>query len=400
MSPLSRKWPELVTLLLAVCTVGSCNAAGHFEGPLVTEVSRLADTAVVKVVSGSAWEEAADLRQELRLGTLEGEAGEAFGDIAHVAVAPDGTIFVFDRQVPTIYRFDRSGKMLGPIGREGRGPGEYGARPTGMVVASDRLLVADPSNARISAFGLAGEYLGTAGNVTGLRSTFSKGLMPLADGAFGVPILTVEPEPGEPLPTPWPIGIEVRSETGSIQDTIMPQGLLGRTASLMVPLPEGGVMIASDSVSVLEVRRSAEVVRFELPFQRVSYTPGERRSLGSALRSVAAADGGSDLTAPPAKPAYLEIVLSSSGRILARRPIRDRSEEKASWRDPRFQPSVLDVLDPAGVYFGVIVLPPRSRPVVATDEHLYVVELGQYGEQYVVRYRVNVPGSDGLRVAR
>ncbi|HEX7122526.1 MAG TPA: hypothetical protein VF178_09180 [Gemmatimonadaceae bacterium] len=66
-----------------------------------------------------------------------------------VALADDGSVLIVDR--PThIKVFDRAGQLLRRIGREGAGPGEFGA--AFIAVRGDTLVVQDPRNARATTF--------------------------------------------------------------------------------------------------------------------------------------------------------------------------------------------------------------------------------------------------------
>lgn len=381
-----RGWVALIVLLIA-----SCNREPSVtDGPLLAEVSVVGDTTIVRNVSGSRWERPARLVEELRIGSLEGGPGPSFGEIKHVAVASDGSIFVYDPQVPQIYRFDRSGAVLERVGGEGEGPGEYTGDVTGMIVDGERLLVADADNARLSAFSLDGAYLGSLGVIHGLRSLFAPALSGIGD-ALAVRVVMVPPQPGVPLPTPWPIGFERRSPEGTIRDTVPPQVLLGEPADRLVALPSGGLLVSTESDFVFELRhRDGEVVRVYMPLERVGYTPAELRTMGRALAPAAAADGETEASLAALKPAYLEYLVAPEGRIFARRAVRDSDDTVASWRFPLHQPSVLDVFEPDGTYLGVVPVPEGSRPVVVTVDHLYVVELGEFDEPYLMRYRVDV----------
>ena len=56
---------------------------------------------------------------------IEGAEEYLFGDITELAVAPDGSIYVFDRQVPALRKYDAKGKFVRTFGRKGQGHGEY-----------------------------------------------------------------------------------------------------------------------------------------------------------------------------------------------------------------------------------------------------------------------------------
>lgn len=48
-----------------------------------------------------------------------------FGVISSVDVDAEGNVYVLDRQLTEVSRFSHDGQYLGPVGREGEGPGEY-----------------------------------------------------------------------------------------------------------------------------------------------------------------------------------------------------------------------------------------------------------------------------------
>lgn len=379
-------------MLTALAMVSGCGELDISEGPWVAEVFQLGDTTVVRTVSGSIWERPARLSEELRLGSIDEAEETSFGAISHAAVAEDGSVFLYDAQVPQIYHFGASGKLLALIGREGEGPGEYSDRVNGVIIAGSRLLVSDPGTRRLSAFSSDGVYQGSLGPVGGLRSLFSPTLAYGLEGGIAEKILTVAPEPGVELPTPWPIGLELRDIEGDVLDTIGPQTLAGGPGRLEAGPGGNGILVGSETDFLFEVRRNdGEVVRIEMPFERVEYTEAEERVMGRALVPVGAADGQAEADLPALKETYLEYLFTTSGRIWARRPVPDPDGEP-SWRMPQYQPSVMDVFDVDGSYLGVVRLPASSRPVAVTDTHLYVVELGAYEEPYLVRYRVAAPG--------
>lgn len=325
------------------------------------------------------------------MGALDDVEEATFGSIRHVAVAKDGSIFLYDSQVPGIFRFDSTGRLAASIGRKGEGPGEYSDDVAGMIVSGERLLVADPGNSRLSAFALDGTYQTSLGKISGLRSLFRPTIAPGPSGGVATQVLTVRPEPGVKIPTPWPIGLEVRTAEGAVIDTIAPQTILGEVGRLVAGPSGDGVLVDSSEQFLFELRReSGAVIRVQMPFTRAEFTEAERRMLGQVYAPAAAADGKSEVNVSTLKGPYLEYFYSQNGHVWARRPIVDRFGEP-SWRAPLYQPSVLDVFDPDGRYMGLVPLPPRSRPVVVTDTQVYLVELGAYDEPYLVRYGLEVP---------
>ena len=380
---------SLVTPLVAVVAV-ACGTKGPEYGPLVANRDTVGDTVVVRIASGSLWGHPISATEDLRVGIAEGDGPEAFGEIDAVAVESDGAILVFDGQVPALRRFSKSGTYLGTIGGKGEGPGEYAGRPNGMMVdRNGRIIVNDSGNGRLTAYSAEGEFLGSLGAASGLRSLFGQAVAGDDEGRLYVHVLMVAPGPG--MPTPWPIGAEVRNSSGAILDTIPPPMLDGEPATFFGVLPDGSILAATIRSSHFEIQQSdGRVVRVELPFERVPYTEEEVARLRTALRPAAAADGKSKVSVPETKAAYIDVLCGPGGRVWLRRPIEPRSKQEAA-AVPRFQASILDVFEEDGTYLGAVELPRRSWPVVVSGEELYVIQLGRYDEQYLVRLKVTFP---------
>jgi len=90
-----------------------------------------------------------------------------------VAVATDGTIYVADGELKSIYAYDQKGELLSAFGK----PGEF-ARPAGIAVNSilGRLYVCDVAAKAVFAYSLKGERL----------FEFKKGVEP-GEGSFNSP---------------------------------------------------------------------------------------------------------------------------------------------------------------------------------------------------------------------
>ncbi|HEY8537179.1 MAG TPA: 6-bladed beta-propeller, partial [Vicinamibacterales bacterium] len=97
---------------------------------------------------GEAWE----LRERFRLGAMEGDGADVFGNIVDVELGPDGALYVLDAQASEVRVFGSDGTHLRTFGRSGRGPGEFN-HATGMAFdAHGTLWVMDWGNARYSGF--------------------------------------------------------------------------------------------------------------------------------------------------------------------------------------------------------------------------------------------------------
>ena len=78
--------------------------------------------------------------------------------------------------------------------------------------------------------------------------------------------------------------------------------------------------------------------------------------------------------------------------------IPETPDEKAlreAWNNPPsewWEPLVFDVIEPTGRFLGTLHFPNRqTKPMVSSGNLVWVLEKGEWDEQYVVRYRI-VPG--------
>ena len=144
-------------MALAVAVV-ACGTGSPSDGWQAVR-DTVGDTVVVRTVAGSIWGDTARLVAELRIGSLDGADEYVLGDPVSLE-GGNGAVYVVDGQVPVVRAYHaETGEHLRDIGREGSGPGEYGA-PDGVAVLPDgRVLVRDPRNARINVYSPRGELL-------------------------------------------------------------------------------------------------------------------------------------------------------------------------------------------------------------------------------------------------
>lgn len=78
-----------------------------------------------------------------RVGSLDGDDWELFGDVSQVGFDAAGNLYVFDRQNYRVVVVDTEGRFVRQFGQEGEGPGEWrmpggmGVMPDGSVVIAD-----------------------------------------------------------------------------------------------------------------------------------------------------------------------------------------------------------------------------------------------------------------------
>lgn len=102
------------------------------------------------------------LVQEIQIGKLDGQEEFLFVYISDATVTGKGDIYVADRQLNEVRKFDREGRYLLTIGRKGQGPGEFQSIRTLSVNKQNDLFVYDNMLGRISIFSERGEHKETS----------------------------------------------------------------------------------------------------------------------------------------------------------------------------------------------------------------------------------------------
>jgi uncharacterized membrane protein YgcG len=97
--------------------------------------------------------------QVFAIGRAEGAAHEMFGIVAGVAFDAAENLYVLDRQSARVMVYDRTGRFLRQIGREGQGPGELMV-PLSLAIAGDgTVIVSDIGRRGYSLFRPDGTFL-------------------------------------------------------------------------------------------------------------------------------------------------------------------------------------------------------------------------------------------------
>jgi hypothetical protein len=97
---------------------------------------------------------------DLRIGVVEGDAHEMFGDVRAIEADEGGTIYVLDHQASEVRASDAAGRYQRTLTRKGQGPGELTAA-NGMVLARDGTLwIQDHGQWRMVGVNLEGEEVG------------------------------------------------------------------------------------------------------------------------------------------------------------------------------------------------------------------------------------------------
>lgn len=403
------------TLATALLACGGGDAASR----LVVEHDTLGDTLVVRTLSGSEWETPRSLEPEMRIGAFEGEDEYMLGDVSGFAVAPDGAIYIYDRQVPALRKYDADGTYLATFGREGGGPGEYKQADGGLAVLPDgRVLLRDPGNGRINVYSSTGEtldhwelrggyftsrplYVDTAGrtltqiwgsNEAGERYS---GLQAYgSDGAKGDSLLAPEWDYEPPTLSGSREGMSMMNSvpfSPTQQWTFSPHGYYvgGLSTRYAVDLfrPDGKILRierAVDPVAVASDEKANAEARATHNFRR-SFPDWKWNGPGI----------------PDQKPPFRAVWAGRDGRIyvqLSQTGERIPEEELDTPQDPNAappsrwrEPVVFDVFDPDGTYLGQIRAPERFRtgpqPVFDGDR-VWAVVTDELEVEYLTRFRV------------
>lgn len=162
--------PTQTPLLAALASLAAAGACEQAHSPPETPTFVLRDSAGIQIVENHApeWDEGD------RWTVAEGPAAVVGGyrgagepadsshlvwAIAGLAPLSDGRIAVLSSREKKVFLFEPSGEFAGSIGREGRGPGEFGYPQHLQVLPGDTLVVWDFMFGAVAHFTPSGELL-------------------------------------------------------------------------------------------------------------------------------------------------------------------------------------------------------------------------------------------------
>ena len=400
-------------ILVGLILASGCGGEGRSGDASAwrAEVDTVGDTVVVRTLAGSTWG-AVELVEDLRIGVLEGADHEIFGEVAGLAVAGDGAMYVYDRQVPALRKYGADGSYLMTFGRRGGGPGEYENSDGGLAVLADgRVVLRDPGNARMNVYAADGTPL-TSWPIRGGAFT-SVPIIPMASGGFYNPVWTARE----------PMHLVRHAADGTAEDTLpLPRREVDRptvtarrngssqtwpvpfTASGLWALhPEGSLTGVSSEYAIDLVRRDGTVLRFGRSGVEPVPVPAaereaERERVTRGMRRLDPTWRWDGPAIPTTKSLIQALYAGADGRIwvLTHQPgelvAEDGGAEVTDDPGPRFrEPIVFDVFEPDGRYLGQVRAPPgfsRWPQPTFRGETVWSTARGDLGVQYVVRYRI------------
>lgn len=413
--------PKLLTaaVLLAAC-------GGDAAPRLQVEQDTVGDTIVVRTLAGSRWGAVATLEPEIRIGVFEGADHYMFGHVRSLAVAPDGSIYAMDTQVPALRKYAADGTYVATFGRAGEGPGEYRGPDGGLAVLPDgRVVLRDPRNARLQVYSPTGDALDT----WPIRGNFNTSNPLVVDTAGRVYTqILLDPEAAVMDWKPGLVAIDFRSgqpvdtvaaptwdhEEPRIVAQLTSEGGTSTSVSTVPFSPSGhwafsplGYMVGglSDRYAIDLYRRDAPVLRIERVQEAVPVTSGEKDNREAMarwnMRQTQPDWTWNGPAIPDEKPAFQRIYVGTDGRIwvLVHQPgERIPADQVTEGDGPNPRPPqrwrerpAFDVFEPDGTYLGRAVGPfeltLNPTPVFHGD-NVWAVVRDELDVQYIVRFRV------------
>lgn len=404
--PLARRilaaaWALLAAVSLALGLAG-CAAEAPASGWAGTVDSLPSGQIVVHNPRSSIWGpgDAWSVREELRIGTLEGTGPDMFGSIVDFDVDAYGRFWVFEGQAQELRVFDRDGRFVRSVGRQGEGPGEFN-RVIGMDWGPDgHLWLVDPSNNRLSVVDTTGIFVAshpTIGGIVvqpwpggfddaghfytyGIDTSSEDEFLALVMVRYGrdlQPIDSVAPPvfPGEED------HFELRSEDSWwITDVPFSPGIewrLGRDGTYWAGL--------TGDYRIYQLAWGGDTLRtISREYEPLPVTPEDMERAKEDMKYFTDAGGKADWSRIPAvKPAFEEFILDSAGNLW----VQLVADGDASGR--RF-----DVFDPEGRCLGELLTPfPVAfyPPPIIRDGYVYSVTEDELEVPFMVRGRIETP---------
>jgi hypothetical protein len=373
----------------------------------------------------------ATLKEELSIGIADGAEEYMLGEIADIALARDGSIYVFDRQVPAIRHYDAQGKFLRSIGRRGQGPGEYHSASGLATLRDGRLLLWDTGNWRINVYAANGDVLTQWTTPSGMggggTAMYSRAIMVDTSGlvitrktildirnSMNRPTIWLRYRPdGTPLDTihapAAPRMMEEVSATSGQARVSRPVPFAPRRIVVMSPLGHLVAGLADRyAFEIHQPGRPVVSVRRDVRPEPVSRAEraDARREVEERMRQTDPSWSWNGPDIPAVKPFYADLQVGLDGRIWVAiipeagprigsisggggvGPGRQRPTTQGAPPEPP-HPALYDVFEPDGRYIGQAETPARFSSVVRRGDQVWGVSVDADDVPRIKRYRID-----------
>lgn len=364
------------------------------------------------------WGDSLVLVEEVRIGGLDDD--QLLAQVAAVAPAPDGSVYIADSQLAVVRHYDATGAHIRDLGNRGEGPGEFG-RIAGLAVRPDGALVVwDAGLNRLNVFDSDGALLSTS-------------MIPDARGAYrgfvwgdgGRTFVTLAPGGANPMVEIGQLDWGEVLDDGSVErlhsapaaDSEGPSFVLAgpggyyrpfNTMTLSTVGPDGTLWtVRNDEYRITGVRTDGDSVMIARDEEPIELTAEELDEWEARAQSFIDRDPqlGTDgyLPIPEVKPFIRELVTDPEGRLWVSRytePVfMEYTPEQAADREARGLASyqwrdtlTWDVFDRDGRFLGVVTFPLRTTLSTAMGDRVWGVREGELGEQLVIQWRIEPVG--------
>jgi hypothetical protein len=417
---LRRLARALCAAALAACASPDVDSGSRWS----TVTGTAGDTIIVRTSGIDTLAALATVGEELSIGAVEGADEYLLGDIAALVVGDSGEIYAYDRQVPALRMYDRSGRYLRTIGGQGDGPGEYRMALGLSVLPDSRVLLHDLAGGRVNVYTRDGEpagewVVGAVGPPLIMQAVTAQTLGVDTAGHVLVTSMGVPGADGG-----WTVRRLRYSTRGELIDTVRPpdygyrrptlQAVSGERSSLIVPpyTPDvvwtmtatGAVAAGLSSQYRIDVRRpDGTVLRIEAATLPVGVPPEERdQRIAEVTARMRRVDPGWTWSGPgfPAvKPFFKELYGAPDHRlwVLLHGP-SERQEAPAPAGAPPgpriswIERPLWDVFDRDGAYLGRVRPPDNATFLFMRGDHAWGVARDSLDVQTIRRYRITFPG--------
>ncbi|RPJ03173.1 MAG: 6-bladed beta-propeller, partial [Candidatus Aminicenantes bacterium] len=155
--PIERSTVVIPALILVLGAVACGKTGAEWQGTIQVEDGVTTVQNPAQGIWNLRGSPGLSLVKESQIGALDGPAELTFAGIADIAVNNYGEIYIADRRLAEIRKFDKDGKYILTFGRKGQGPGEFQSIRVLSIDSNGEVIVYDDMLGRVSIFADTGE---------------------------------------------------------------------------------------------------------------------------------------------------------------------------------------------------------------------------------------------------